>query len=489
MKDILQILNEAFQGEYAFLRLGSVQISPNDKTIHVTFLLPEDKFNYSFRSADIEKIENAVKEAVEGEYKVVCKFQKIILSEEVFKNALIEHMEKYFPLIAANIDYSKLTITIGDEVIIHITVEENIYNYMPTVSFEKRIREFAENKYVVQVRFEYDVLPDEIRTKRFESNQANRYGKTVQVTDKKVIFGKESDLLSPAVHISTLRGDGQDAICCGKVKFLRYNTRDESKKKEGKRFYKNYYTFSISDHTGFLNVFINLNGEIPLLQDGVDVICRGRVNLRDDMTSYGMYARAVALCTIPYEVIREQTKPLAPPEEYSLLKPQPYEEQVYAQLSLTASVKQDAAPVFIEPTVAVSIRSIKTDRNYVPYEVAMCHIEGDKIVSYVHTYLKVAFTEKSERAQYANAKGYASPRLSSIIPDLIKYTEGKTLVAVNPKYMLDLLNETAVPLRYRFTNETKVFSDPIRHDGEGIERNALDDVIEMARVLLGKTEE
>jgi len=489
MKDILQIINDEFQGEYSYLRLGSVQISPNDMTAHLTFLLPEDMFNHSFRSADIEKIESAVKRSLEGKYKVTCKFQKIILSEEVFKNALIEHMEKFFPLIAANIDYSKLKITIGDEIVIHMAVEENIYTYMPTVSFEKRIKEFADNKYVVKVTFQYDILPDEIRTKRFEANQANRYGRTVQVTDKKILFGREADIVSPAVHISTLRGEGQDVICCGRVKFLKYNTRPDSKKVEGKKFYRNYYTFSISDHTGFLNVFINLNGEIPLLQDGVDVICRGRVNLRDDMTTYGMYARTVALCTIPYEVIREQTKPLAPPEEYSLLRPQPYEEQVYAQLSIGAGMEEEVAPITLEPTVTVSIRTIKTDRYFIPYEVAMCHVEGNKIRSYLHTYLKVAFTEKTDRAQFANSRGYSSPRLSSVIPDLIKYTEGKTLVAVNPKFMLDILNETAVPLRYRFTNETKVYSEAVHRDQEGVERNALDDVIDMARMLLGKGQE
>ena len=64
MNDILQIINEEFQGEYSYLRLGGVQVSTSDASVHITFLLPEELFDHSFRSSDIEKIEGAVSEAL-----------------------------------------------------------------------------------------------------------------------------------------------------------------------------------------------------------------------------------------------------------------------------------------------------------------------------------------------------------------------------------------------------------------------------------------
>ena len=484
MKDILQILNGKFEDKYAYLRIGKVDISTSDKRANIIFLMPEEVFDYSFNSQDVEAIVTAVKETLGNAFKVNCKFEKIILSEEIFKNALIEYMEKYFPLIAANIDYSGIKIGLGETATICMSVPENIHKYMPTVSFEERIRAFAQERFVLSVKFAFDIVPDEIRTKAFEANQANRYGRTVQVTDKRILFGRENELSIPAVHISTLRGDGQDVACCGKVKFLKYNIRDESKRVPGKKFYKNYYTFSISDTTGHLNVFINLDGEVPLLKDGEDVICRGRVNLRDDMSSFGMYARAVALCTIPYEIIREQTKPLAPPDRYSILVPKPYEEVVYSQLTIGMDDRSSEVAAYLDSTVTVAIRTIKTERAYVPYEVAMCFVKGKSIVEYVHTFLKVNFTEKSERAQYANSKGYASPRFSSVIPDLVKFAEGKTLVAVNPQFVIDLLNGTAKPLRYVFSNEIRAFSDVLPTSGG--QRSALDEAIDMAKILLGK---
>ena len=490
MKDILELLNEKFQGEYSFLRLGQVDVSTTENTATITFLMPEEIYDHSFSPDDIDKIKGAVSEALDKRYNITFKFQKIILTEELFKNAMIEYMERYFPLIAANIDYARLRIFVGQNLLIRMAVQQNIYTYMPTVSFEQRIKEFAESKYVVKATFEYEILPDEIRTRAFEANQANRYGKTVQVSDIQVLFGKAIDLVRPAQHISTLRGDGQDVICCGKVKFLKHNTRPDSAKKEGKRFYRNYYTFSISDTTGFLNIFINLDGEIPLLKDGADVVCRGRVNLREDRSTYGMYAKAVALCTIPYDVIREQTKPLSPPEEYSLLIPHAYEDEEYSQLSLDGGApKAEVPPVFLEPTVTVSIKTIETERAKVPYEVAMCHVEGNAIVSYVHTYLKGAFTEQTESAQYANSKGYSSPRFSSVIPDLVKFAEGKTLVAVDPKSTLAILNGAARPLRYYFANKSQIFSGkPAITEGENVQ-SALTEVLEMARDLLGKSGE
>lgn len=481
MKDILQLLNEKYEGKYSYLRIGNVNVSMSDKRATVVFLLPEEIFDYSFNSSDIERINGAVSDSLDGAYKVYCKFEKIILSEEIFKNALIEHMEKYFPLIAANIDYARITLSVGSVLTIRMAIPENIRNYMATVSFEERIKAFALERFVIEAQLEYEVLPDEIVAKRFTPNQANRYGRTVQVRDKKILFGKENELLPPAIHIAALKGDGQDVVCCGKVKHLRYNTRDESKKVEGKRFYRNYYTFSIDDTTGHLNVFINLDGEIPLLTEGAEVVCRGRVNLRDDMVSFGMYARAVALCSIPFDVIYEQTKPLSTPENYSVLQPKPYDEIVYTQLSITSDPQTERPSVFLEPTVTVAIRSIKTERAFVPYEIAMCHVEGKDIVEYLHTFLKVHFTEKSDRAEYANAKGYASPRFASIIPDLIKFTEGKTMIAANPQFVLELLNGTAKPLRYLFKNEILPFSETAEIKG----KNALDEAIAMARILLG----
>lgn len=482
MKDILQLLNEKYEGKYSYLRIGNVNVSMSDKRATVVFLLPEEIFDYSFNSSDIERISSAVSEALDGAYKVYCKFEKIILNEEIFKNALIEHMEKYFPLIAANIDYNRIIISVGNVLHIRMAIPENIRNYMPTVSFEDRIKAFALERFVVEATLEYEILPDEIVTKTFTANQANRYGRTVQVSDKKILFGKENELLPPALHIAALKGNGQDVVCCGKVKHLHYNTRDESKKTEGKRFYRNYYTFSIDDTTGHLNVFINLDGEIPLLQEGAEVVCRGRVNLRDDMVSFGMYARAVALCKIPFEIIHEQTKPLSAPESYAVLQPKPYDEIVYAQLSIASEPQKERSKVFLDPTVTVAVRSIKTERAFVPYEIAMCHVEGTDIVEYVHTFLKVHFTEKSDRAEYANAKGYAAPRFASVIPDLIKFAEGKTMVAANPQFVLDLLNGTAKPLRYFFKNEVLPFSETAEIKG----KNALDEAIAMARILLGQ---
>ena len=483
MTDILNLLNQQFDGSYDYLRLGRVEISTPERRANVVFLMPEDIFDYHFNSTDVEKIKDVVKKALGGEFTVYCKFEKIVITEENFKSALIEYMEKHFPLVTANIDFSAITVRIEDKIHLEIPVAENLKNYMKLVNFDERIKKFIYERFSSDSDLSFVLMPDDQEIK-IETKPRQRYGKSVTVTDKKILYGKESELLSPAVHISTLKGEGQDVVCCGKVSFLRYYDRDEKKRVEGKRFYPHYYTFSINDTTGSLNVFVNIDGEMPLLKDGVDVVCRGRVNSREDRASLSMYARSIALCTIPYALIHEQTKPLAPPERYSVLEPKTYEEEVYSQIRFDmGDVHSEGPRVSVPPTVTAAIRAIKTERAFVPYEIAMCYVEGNKIREYVHSYLKVAFTEKTERAEFANAKGYASPRLSTVVPDLIKFSAGKLIVASNPQFLLDLLNQTAKPLRYLFSNESRAFSLS-QNKGETKVEGALEEAIEIAKELL-----
>lgn len=483
MADLLKILQDEYDGKYSYLRLGKVDISPQERRANVVFLMPEDVFDYHFNATDTENVKEVVKKALGGTFTVYCKFEKIVVSEENFKSALIEHMEKYFPLVSANLDFSAIRVRIDEKIRLEIPVADNLKNYMDTVDFENRIKRFVSEKFASDAEITFEILPDDAEVK-IETKTAQRYGKSVQVSDKKILFGKESELLAPAIHISTLKGEGQDVVCCGKVAFLKYYTRDESKRVEGKKFFSHYYTFSISDTTGHLNVFVNIDGEMPLLQNGVDVVCRGRVNSRDDKSSLSMYARSIALCTVPYALIHEQTKPLAPPERYSVLEPKPYEEEVYSQIRFDVGEETtEFSHVSVPPTVTAAMRAIKTERAYVPYEIAMCFIEGNKIVEYVHTFLKVGFTEKTERAEYANSRGYASPRLSTVIPDLIKFSFGKTIVAANPQFLLDVLNQTAKPLRYLFANESKMFSISQSKE-EGKTNGALEEAVEIAKEIL-----
>ncbi|GEM_PF-3249370 len=485
MTDILTLLSNEFDGKYSYLRLGKVDISPSDKRANIVFLMPEDVFDYSFNSKDVECIKETVKKALGGAYSVYCKFEKIIVTEENFKSSFIEFMEKFFPLISANTDFSRVKVRIEDKLYVDFPIAENLHRYMETVSFENRLKSFISEKFAFESEITFNIVADDDLEIKNETVARQRYGRTVQVTNKKSIFGKESELLSPAVHIATLKGEGQDVVCCGKVSFLKYYTRDESKRVEGKRFYTHYYTFSISDTTGFLNVFVNIDGEIPLLQNGVDVVCRGRVNSRDDKSSFSMYARSIALCTVPYALIHEQTKPLSPPEHYTVLEPKQYEEEIYSQIRFDMGdpIQKSASPS-VAPTVTVAIRAIKTERAFVPYEIAMVSLEGSKIREYVHSYLKVAFTEKSDRAAFANEKGYASPRLSTIIPDLIKFASGKILVAVNPQFVLDLLNQTAKPLRYLFDNESRSVSSYSANGDEARKESALEEAINIAKGIL-----
>ena len=468
MTDILSFINEKYQGKYRYLRLGNVRISVEERKANVTFLVPEDIYDYHLKGEDFNEIKAAVKEALGG-YTVYCKLEKIILTEESVISALAEYLTKYFPLVAANSDFSKIKVAFGQTLSISITVPENLRDYMDRISFNQKVKEYFLSKYAAEIDLSFVFTDDaESIVPSTRQVQSGRYGKSVTVTDKTLVMGKLSDLHSAAVHISTLKGEGEEAVCCGKISYLSFKTRDESKRDTYKKFFKHYYTFSISDTTGYLNIFINTDDEYPLLQNGAEVICKGRVNARDESSNLSMYVKSLAICKIPFATIEEQTKPLDPPESYSILMPKEYHEVVYDQMGFDFFGNQTRKTDTGANGIVLVLHSLKTERAFVPYEIAMCKIESGKITEYLHTYLKVAFTEETERAIFANQKGYSSPRLSTVIPDLVKFTAGHLIVGTNPSSALDLLNVTAKPLRYLFSNDVHVVQPPAK--GEGVKK-------------------
>ena len=485
MTDILSVLHDTFEGKYDFLRLGSVRIVVEERKVFVTFLVPEDVFDYSLKKEDTAEIVAAVKKAVGGEYSVVCRYEKIILSGESVKSELIEYMCKHFPLIAANCDFSKVTVEIGEVLRIGFVVPQNIKDYMSVASFEEKLVAHFNEKYVIKTSLSYAIRENDPAAPLSDTFvKAGRYGKSVEVTDKALVMGKLGDLHGAAVHISTLKGEGEDVVCCGTISFLNFKTRDESKRADYKKFFKHYYTFSISDTTGYLNIFLNTDSELPALQNGVEVVCRGRVNAREDSNNLGMYCKSIATCKIPFSLIEEQTRPLDPPDEYSILTPQPYREVEYDQMGFNlfgeAEMPRHAGSA---SGVVIVLRSLKNDRAFVPYEIALCEVEQGEITQYMHSYFKVAFTDGSEKATFANEKGYAAPRLSTVIPDLIKFTAGKLLVGVNPASALDLLNQTAKPLRYAFRNDLHVIPQSSLN-GEKVKKgDALEEAMSLAHIF------
>ena len=487
-ENILSLLNEKFEGKYDYLRLGFVKISLEERKANVTFLIPEDIYDYKFKNDDINAIKGALKEILGEGFSIFCRFEKIVLTEESIRSALVEYLFKHFPLIAANLDLSRMTITIEDKLSLSFSVQKNIREYMERADFDKKIIDFFLSKYSVRSALSFEIVEDSITEIPTENaSHSGRYGKSVEVSEKTLVCGKLSDLHSPAVHISTLRGEGEDAVCCGKISYLAFRTRDESKKGEYKKFFKHYYTFSIGDTTGFLNVFLNTDVEYPALQNGVEIVCKGRVNTREETSNLSMYAKSLATCKIPFAVIEEQTKPLDPPEGYSVIFPSDYHEITYDQLGFDF-LKQNKRESGGSSAagVAIVLRTLKTERFFVPYEVAMCGIEGGKITQYLHTYLKVAFTEESEKAAFANQKGIASPRLSTVIPDLIKFSAGKLIVGLNPTGALDLLNVTAKPLRYLFKNDVHVIRPEQLKEEKSRKGDALEEAIAIAHAFISE---
>ena len=484
MTDILSIIKEYYPRKYDYLRLGRVKLS--EKKVSVTFLVPEEIYDFHLTNEDISAIHDAAAKAIGVGYDVKCYFEKVILTGESVRSALAEFLSKNFPLVAANIDYSRVSIDLN-RAVVGFTMQENIRDYIKSGDFEKKVIAFFRQKYSIDITVTYDVVADgDLSLSSAEMLSSGRYGKSVTVTDKVLLAGKMSELSDAAVHISTLKGEGENVVCCGKINRLSFKTRDEAKRAEVKRFFKHYYYFGFNDSTGQLSALFNTDDEYKALVNGAEVVCKGRVSARDDGTLC-MFVKSIALCKVPFDTIKEQTKPLDPPAAYSVISPKEYKNADYGQIGFDFFESNETkSNVNQQSGVSVAMRTLDTERDTIPYEIAVCLIENGKIKEYIHTFLKVAFKEDTEIADFANRMGYSSPRLSTIIPDLLKFTANKLLVGRDPAAILEILNKIAKPLRYHFSNDLHVVKESVLDSlGTKIE-NAFDEAVAVANAFISE---
>lgn len=458
MNDFLTVLNKKYNNKYDYIRVKSVIIFKQNKNINITLYIPEDIFDYEFENEDIKAIQEVAENTIncdidKTKYKIKLIFEKIYYDVETLKGATADFIKANYPYIGANTDFEKMTTQLDKDIDITFVMQNSVLDYLKKSDFEKALKIFYTDRFCLDATINYETVEDiEISLNDEQSGYRSIF---IPISDVKKFCGKDNLKGVSPKHIDVINKTGDNITICGRMEIVERKIWDENKAVKDKKFYKYHYIIDIDDTSAKMRVLYNTNEEecpLDTLIPGSEVVVRGRVFYRVDSGVYIMFAKGIGTCKIDFDTVKAQLAPLPPPDEYKI-NPVKYENLSGGyQIELDIFDKADK-PVDTGEAVALHYLSIPKANDEIIYEIACINIKNGVLTDCYHTYVKAP--KNDNMSLTAKAKIVTAPRITTVIPDLIKYTYGKTIVAIDVFGVLKKLNEIAKPLRYVFHNELK----------------------------------
>lgn len=472
MKDFSKMLQSKYGDKYNYLRVKTAEVYKQSKRINLTLYVPEDVFDYEFETDDIVNIKAALNDAVNGEgntkngFKFNLFFEKIYYDEALVRSAVIDYIKANFPYVGANIDFERMGLIHNEILYLEFAIQSSVYDYAVKSGFEAALKQYLENRFYLKCELEYEIV-EEVFAPPAEENISAVRSVFIPISNINKLCGRDELKGASPKHISVISKAGDNIAICGKVESIECKIWDENKAVVGKKFFKYHYSFVIDDTSGKMRVLFNTNDEkCPLasITPDSELVIRGRVFYKEETGKFIMFAKGIARCKIDFETVKEQLAPLPPPEEYKN-KPYIYDNKNGQQLQFDFIENKKRETQNID-AVALHFLSIPKANDEIIYEIACVKIREGVLSEIYHTFLKAPTDDKMSFE--AKARTVTAPRIASVVPDLVKFTSGMVIVAIDAFGKLKRLNDIALPLRYVFHNELKeitTFGKKFKKDG------------------------
>ncbi len=458
MNGFLRMLRDKFGGKYDYLRVKSAEVFKQSKKVNLTLYIPEDIFDYELENEDIVNIKTALSaevngsESVEGGYIFNLFFEKIYHDEELVRSAIIDYIKSNYPYIGANVDFENMRLRYGDTIFIELVIQNSVYDYAKKSELESSLIQYLTDKFFLQCELNYEIVED-LATPPIEENIPAVRSVFVPISETKWLCGVDNLKGAAPKHIAAISEPGDKITVCGKIESIECKIWDEKRAVEGKRFYKYHYILTLNDTSGTIRVLFNTNDEQCALNSttfGDELVVRGRAFYKEESGKYIIFAKGIGNCTIDFETVKAQLAPLSPPAEYKI---NPYK-YTGASTQIKLDIFEETEKrIFHDEAVALHYLSYPKVNDEIIYEIACVGIREGELAEVYHTFLKSPTS--GGMSLEAKARTITAPRIASVIPDLIKFTEGKVIVAIDVFGKLRRLNEIAMPLKYVFHNELK----------------------------------
>ena len=452
--DFIKLLNIRFDNAYDFLRVRSVDLDIEEKTVSVQIGMPYSGEN-TLSEEDKKKILSFAVEILPSEYSVSISYRKFGVDYDIVYKLIREYVSKYHRAYSVLISSDNVKIDCNDKTVtVTITVVKSVEGLFRKCNLPEGLKEYLDSSYDRE-----NIIKIE-NTDTFVISESAKEEVPVVIDDCYIEISAlhklcGGEITSKARYIRACKTP-QSAICVtGKVESI--------VAKNSKSSGNLYYNFTINDTTGMMRCCYftrkAAKGPLDILEEGAEIAVVGDLQNDNYKGGLSLIAKSVSLCKIDYSSILTEDD-LKRKKTYVPVKAKPLDITTQQNIFDIAYEK----PPYLTDNVFVvfDLETTGLLDNGVPCKII--EIGAVKIVNGVCTeYFSTLVDPQMHIPEGASATNHIyddmvedAPYIEDVLPDFLAWVGNATLVAHNGnKFDFIVLRNEAAEQGMTVPNKTK----------------------------------
>ncbi len=468
--NIILLLNEKLPIEERFFKMSSCTLKGEDgaEHVHIVLLVPADKYDIYL---DEKNEEACLRSTIYFELAKLLpegmtlhlSFKKTVSTETQVAASVLEFIKSDNRLLVPKIKAQDIDIKIVPQEYMEITisVSKPVYEFCEKNAFKERLKAYLDVNFLedaeIILKDVYEEEDIELHTLQAPPARLVSYELTEPIYGTLRSRAKYiTDVLELGVEIELVTITG---IVSGFREFPRKNVENLF-----------YYLFRIDDKTANIDVkcfprtLANCNA-MRILKDGDTVVIDGSLRRDDRSNKLVIWVKSISKARIDYEKALKDMKYLNCPQNYFLVKPEPYIEEKVAVNMNIFDVETEDDIVVPESLVGKTFVIFDTETTGLnPESDVIIELSAVKMVDGVLKETWQTFVNPFTHNRPSLPKDIVkltgitdemlqpAPTFNKIVGDFYKFCFGATLVAHNAPFDIGMLLPPARKLGYNFDN-------------------------------------
>ncbi len=427
------------------LRLSNIEVERDTQKITYNFIcdlfVPED-----IRQKLLDVIEKITPPAFT---EVAVTVKKIVSDDKLVNNTIYNYLRDNFPSISIFLKPTDVVSAIvGDTVKYTLRLTKDGIEYVNKNATIRRLNDylsknfcsdFAGNTEEKEAEETISLVSEEV----YETELKKIEHRTIKVED--VVPIDDENMGDVAFYIEDIT-HGPLTVCGTVTEIL------EKETKTGKPF----FIFRINDTTGITSgLYFSRKATLSRIKEikvGDDIIASGEMSDYNGKPSVKF--EKINRCTFPKDFVKKEKYKKSAPREYKNIFPTPATivkvSSVFDEVFLPDELIKDTFVVFDLETTGLDLM------NNGITEIGAVKIEKGVIKEHFTTLIKPDYPISEEITKLTGITQEMvkdSPKISTVIPDFMKFIEGAILVAHNAEFDLKFIKRFAGVEEYEITNK------------------------------------
>lgn len=452
--DFIKLLNIRYDNAYDFLRVRSVDLDVEGKTLSIQFGVPYSGEN-SLTEEDKKNILSFAVEILPSEYTVTVSYRKFGVDPDIVFKLVKEYVNKFHRAYSVLISSDNTQIVCDEKkVTVTFTVVKSVADLFEKCNLTGGLKDYLDSSYdrdnVIKINYTDKFVISETAKEEVPVVIDDCY---IEISALHKLCG--SDITSKARYIRACNTP-QSAICVtGKVESI----ISKNSKSSGNQ----YYNFTINDTTGVMRCCYFTRkaskGPLDVVEEGAEIAVVGDLQNDSFRGGLSLIAKSVSFCKINYASILTEDD-LRRKKTYVPVKAKPLE--ITTQQNLFDLVAEKPAYLTDNTFVVFDLETTGLMDSGTPCKII--EIGAVKIVNGVCTeYFSTLVDPKMHIPEGASATNHIyddmvedAPYIEDVLPDFLAWAGNAVLVAHNgDKFDFIVLRNEAAEQGMHVPNQTR----------------------------------